>query len=393
MADRFNHIPRELIIDKLYEDTNYHRSPGEFYGFFTFKRNDSVVRLPNAAGFRFIQGIGDHQPYSIAILFTNSNEPEWPDAIDREIGEFSYYGDNRHPGKALSERRGNRFLEHLETLKRTGTSEARKVTPPVLGFQKVKKGNKSYMQFLGLMSLKSLVAEWRIIGGNRFQNYKAIFTILKEQTIQREWLENLVSEGLATPQSISLAPLSWQKWVDTGNAIPLTSTSREIRKEDDTLLNKKELKLLTSIRALSSRDFEYLSAGITTLLSPSVRVTEITRPVSDGGQDFWGLFRIGEEPFAIELKFHGEAKNKKTIGVREVARLIARIRNKEFGIFVTSGYYSLNIQKEILEDNHPIMLLSGKDICKILLSNHKIDENGCIDIKWLKTIQEETYIS
>ena len=40
-------------------------------------------------------------------------ELEWPDFLDEETGIFRYYGDNREPGRALTDtkKKGNLILE------------------------------------------------------------------------------------------------------------------------------------------------------------------------------------------------------------------------------------------------------------------------------------------
>ena len=48
-------------------------------------------------------------------------------------------------------------------------------------------------------------------------------------------------------------------------------------------------------------------------------------------------------------------------------RLISRIKYREFGVLVTTSYVNSQAYKEIIEDNHPIIFITGKDIVDILI--------------------------
>lgn len=53
--------------------------------------------------------------------------------------------------------------------------------------------------------------------------------------------------------------------------------------------------------------------------------------------------------------------------MKDIARLISRIKHREFGIFVTTSYIGQQAYKEmIIEDKHPILIITAIDIIKIL---------------------------
>ena len=56
------------------------------------------------------------------------------------------------------------------------------------------------------------------------------------------------------------------------------------------------------------------------------------------------------------------------VGVKETSRLISRIKHRQFGIFITTSYVGDQAYKEIIEDEHPVVIISGKDIIEILLN-------------------------
>ena len=52
-----------------------------------------------------------------------------------------------------------------------------------------------------------------------------------------------------------------------------------------------------------------------------------------------------------------------------MSRLISRLRHRQFGILVTTSYVSAQAYREIKEDEHPIIVVSGADIVEILRDN------------------------
>ena len=52
-----------------------------------------------------------------------------------------------------------------------------------------------------------------------------------------------------------------------------------------------------------------------------------------------------------------------------MSRLISRIRYRQFGIMVTTSYIHEQAYKEVVEDDHPILIIAGKDIADVLRNN------------------------
>ncbi|MGI9642679.1 MAG: hypothetical protein ACR2N9_07835, partial [Acidimicrobiia bacterium] len=57
-----------------------------------------------------------------------------------------------------------------------------------------------------------LVAIWRSKDGNRFQNYKSLFTILNVESVSRSWISALRNGEVLLDD----APAAWARWVATG---------------------------------------------------------------------------------------------------------------------------------------------------------------------------------
>lgn len=67
----------------------------------------------NAGGFRKKLREDGSGKYAYIVLYTSMEELEWPDYLEEETGIFRYYGDNREPGRALTDtkKKGNLILE------------------------------------------------------------------------------------------------------------------------------------------------------------------------------------------------------------------------------------------------------------------------------------------
>jgi hypothetical protein len=117
--------------------------------------------------------------------------------------------------------------------------------------------------------------------------------------------------------------------------------------------------------------FEKCASVIAQLMDPNIISCDNTRSWRDGGRDAIGVYRIGSGLAYTDVEFALEAKCYKLTsgcGVKETSRLISRLRHRQFGIFITTSYVSLQAYKEIIEDGHPLLILSAADIAQILLS-------------------------
>ena len=125
-------------------------------------------------------------------------------------------------------------------------------------------------------------------------------------------------------------------------------------------------------------EFEKFAARIYQMMDQRVIIDEITRGVIDGGRDAVGRYLLGlpSDPvyaeFSLEAKcyrppLNGQSPN--TVGVKEVSRLISRIRHRQFGILVTTSLVARQAYEEVREDRHPIIFISGRDIAEILIKH------------------------
>jgi hypothetical protein len=306
-------------------------------------------------------------------LVSNLRDNDWPDLLDVFNGYFVYYGDNKKPGKELHDtgKKGNLVLKYMFDSLHLGEREK---IPPIFIFTNTGEGRDVVFRGLavpGLDSIKDtddLVAIWKTKSNQRFQNYKATFSILDVQQISRAWINDIT---LGNPDSKN-APDVWKTWRETGNVKRLcVQNSIKFRSKEEQLpFNSNDNSMLsTIIEYFDHYEFEQFAADIFSLLDKNVENIEMTRFWRDGGRDAIGKYRIGLSVDPVEVEFALEAKHYKTnnsIGVREISRLISRIKNRQFGVLVTTSYVGKQALCEIKEDGHPILCITGGDIISIL---------------------------
>lgn len=339
-----------------------------------------LLSVSNQGGFRYR---GSLQSLEMVVLTTTLSDADWPDALDRETGVFTYYGDNKRPGRALHQtpRHGNEILRSLFDLAH-GSRDDRRRLPPILVFANA--GSWRDVNFLGLAvpgvsdlrSSEDLVAIWKISNGRRFQNYRARLTILDVPKVSREWIRDLVSGVADSPH----APPQWTTWIESGERTPLLATrALEHRPKAEQLPNDAQGKMI--IKAIHQwfvdrpHDFEYCAAAIVRMMLPDIASLDVTRPSRDGGRDAIGQLKLGHGPASILVDFAIEAKCYETqaAGVRDVARLISRLRHRQFGVLVTTTYLDSQAYKEIKDDKHPIIVIAARDIVDLLRLNARGD--------------------
>ena len=184
---------------------------------------DALLRCGNMGGFR-IRGSAKGPAYVLAVLYTTFDDPEWPDTLDISKARFVYFGDNKSPGRALHEtpKGGNELLRQVFDAIHVQPPR-RRIVPPFFVFSKAGSGRD--VRFHGLAApgaadldeTSDLVAIWRTRGTERFQNYRAVFTLLGEPVIARAWIADLVSGRSAMDH----APDAWREWVESSTYHPL----------------------------------------------------------------------------------------------------------------------------------------------------------------------------
>jgi hypothetical protein len=354
----------DLFIDAIYQ--------GGKKGNVTDDPISKLMGCGNQGGFRIA---GKAPSYRFAVLYSSLDDPDWPDYLDFETGLFYYYGDNKQPGYDLHSKKGNRLLKHVFNLIYTSKT-GRSSVPPFFIFIKGPQGRDVVFRGLAapgtreLPPTENLVAIWKNKDGFRFQNYKAVFTILDVPALSRSWLNDIKNGNVLSNN----CPAAWRRWVKTGIYTPLRAPrSVEYRSKGDQLPATNTQKDIVDCIYYYFKDdpyaFEKCAAEIARLMDPNITGYDLTRRWMDGGRDATGKYRIGLIDNAIIVDFALEAKCfsiDNPVKVEHTSRLVSRLRYRQFGILVTTSYVSQQAYKEIKEDRHPVIIICAADIANIL---------------------------
>jgi hypothetical protein len=373
----------DLVVDALYKGKEGGGLEHEVI-------TNLISGVGNRGGFRK-RGRGARP--ALCVLHSTLQHPDWPDRLYPELGRFDYYGDQKEAGKKLHDthKGGNKVLR--ETFHNLHTNH-RDLIPPFLIF--TKSGLRRDVIFRGLAvpgtsalgESEDLLAQWKTASDERFQNYRAVFTILDCSVVSRGWIESV------HPNSSESAPTVWRDWVDTGTYRELRAPRiQEHRKpEEQKPDSAKDEALLETLRSYfddhpkGKYAFEPCAVKIVEIMDPNFTRIDLTRPWRDGGRDAVGSYRIGISRSGLEVDFALEAKCKRSgCGVTDTSRLVSRLRHRQFGIFVTTSWVSEQAYKELVEDRHPVLVISGRDIIEILRSGMSI-RSGKDMLDWLSTV-------
>lgn len=369
----FHNLPStDLVVDAVYAGGTAGNTS-----------DDPIQRLlpvGNQGGFRY-KGSPIAGDVRIVALYTSGENADWPDALDEQAGIFTYYGDNRTPGHQLHDtpRRGNIILQQVFDAAHSDSAARRRV-PPFLLFARAGATGRA-VRFRGLLapgaaalsSDEDLQAIWRSTGGVRFQNYRARFSVLDVPVITRKWINETVAGDPLGPS----CPPEWAAWVQgrSYNTLVAPATSIVRSRKDQLPADPVGQEMLRTIHQhFSGRwtDFEACAVDLWRMMAPATGPTAVTRAVRDNGRDAVGIYQLGPVADRISLDFALEAKcyaADNSVGVRESSRLISRIRHRMFGVLVTTSYVHEQAYTEIREDQHPIVVIAGRDIVDILRSH------------------------
>ncbi len=376
-----------LLVDKIY--------PGGRRGNSSDDPLAPLIGVSNQGGFRII---GSKEVPRLIVLSSNLRDTDWPDNIDKENGIFTYFGDNKKPGHELHDtpRYGNHLLKYIFE-KSHGSRNDRTLVPPILVFTNT--GEYRDVQFLGLavpgvQSLNSnddLIAIWKLKSGKRFQNYQAKFSILNAPIISKLWINDIKA---GQPLSNN-CPEVWRLWIETRifRTLKAERTIQYRTKEEQLPSDDVDIKVINTIQQFFKEEptkFEACAAEIAKMMLKDIISIDITRPVKDGGRDAIGKFRLGDGDSSVLMDFALEAKCyeiENAVAVKELSRLISRLKHRQFGILVTTSYVARQAYQEIKEDGHPIVIIVASDIIDVLKNNGLANEDQLL--KWLSSFSNQ----
>ncbi len=355
------------------------------------KEQDQFVKwLPgmgNSKGIRPVkyQHIKTELPAFIVLVTTqvvHRHYNPWDDIIDYVAGKMYYWGDAKlNRDKNYKDFGGNRVLLSVYENVLDGNL---KLIPPILHFSKTERGK---VIFNGLCVLQKLEMTWYEDKEKPIKNYRCELIILDVEEVNVKWFyQRVYSETLL--EKHSLAPPIWLDYMN-GRTKKIEVFKKEIKSTKEQLPNEntEDARILESLVKLTPTQFEAVIVELFKEM-PHIHHNIIrTRAVKDGGFDFIGEFTI-PFPLKYKIEFLGEAKKygrKNCVGPEMISRLVARLGRGQYGIFVTTSFYSKQAQTEVLEDGYPVKLYSGIDIINFLREQRLIG-NKEIKRSWMEII-------
>ena len=311
------------------------------------------------------------------MLYTSGAEPDWPDALDPYTGAFTYFGDNRSPGRELHDtpRKGNLLLSRVFERAHAGRA-GRGQVPPFLLFDKPGTGRD--VRFRGLLAPART--------GSAAKKTSSRSGAPQEGSGSRTTAPgspSWTSRRVTRPGSPSYSPATrsarparppWRTWVDSGTYTPLLAPPTVIIRSREQ-------------QQPARRGQAPAGPGLPALQGPAARLRAVRRrpdahaasPTSTGSTSPGPGATAAATPSATTSSAHAPTPSRSSsrwkpsathpangVGVRETSRLISRLRHRQFGVLVTTSHLDTQAYQEIREDGHPVVVLAGRDIADIL---------------------------
>lgn len=316
----------------------------------------------------------------------------WHDEFDLDHGHVRYFGDHKPSTIGLpGATKGNRLVLEAARLHAGTTREERLLAPPLLLFRSTtvhREGRalvKGHVEFCGAAIIERLehVVQRDPEAGKSFPNIALDLAVVAGgdvDGIDLRWIDDRRNDELAAEVALRHAPSSWIRWVKEGRvAIPgvrrrvlasTVKTSKEQQPESGTT----EAEVLAELYGFydgRKHAFELLASRVAAevLRESGARYKEgwLSRSSGDGGVDFIGRIDMGSLSASTPVVVLGQAKciqPSSSISPEQVARVVARLRRGWIGVYVTTGSFSKQAQVEIIDDQYPVVLISGRTLAE-----------------------------
>jgi len=311
----------------------------------------------------------------------------WDDTFEQDVGFVRYFGDNRNPLTDPSSARGNALLLAQFAVHTSLDASVREDSVPIFLFRRVSvaarhKGNVMFAG-LGVLERVELVTQFDQARKQTFTNYAFEFAVLglqdQRDSVDWAWVSARRDPRATRSAAAALAPQAWRQWISAGPS-SLARLRRHVLKSRvvpvaDQCPGPSDQRLAATLETIykfydgrKSR-FEALASRVTAFVlerSGAVyREGWVTPEGADHGTDFVGHLTIGSGFAATKVVVLGQAKCERpdspTGGVH-IARTVARLRRGWIGAYVTTSYFSERVQREVLEDQYPILLIHGLEL-------------------------------
>lgn len=346
------------------------RGVNHYQGMFFFRTvvdPDGVERRP-----AFVFQSNNLRPVSV------SNP--WLDVIEPDAGYALYHGDNRTPGRNALDGRGNDAFNSI--ISQYEEPRQRQNAPPVLVFEHAAVDGRTngYRRFAGFGVPTEVRLQTQAIRDGRFTNLAielALFGMEAEgNTFDWKWIDDRRDWTMDAARSNKNAPESWKTWVAEGGAAIERVRRNVVR--DRVFRPSERRQVPASLLGLLDRihqsyrskphGFEGLASFVTQrVIGSHCKRGWVTPRSGDGGIDFVSRLDVGSGMASTSAVVLGQAKNLaplNRVAGRDLARVVARLRRGWIGAFVTTGVFTDSAQRELIDDEYPMLLVDGMRVAE-----------------------------
>ena len=308
----------------------------------------------------------------------------WTDVVRPDEGYAIYYGDNKSPLNidASSVEGNKKMLEAMRLQHSHDIRERMRAAPVLLTTTHGENGSgKGFRRFdgLGVITSAEVILQRPPGARDSFQNIRFEIAILDLKAdfdrVSASWLTRRRLDEGSLESDLEAAPSAWREFVTLGMPSIERLRRRVIHGEiagrsaqvpdagsvlDDILVR--------TIDYFDSRKhhFEGIAARVVERVFEdqglAYRTGWLTQRSGDGGYDFVGSMDfdpIGGFPSSKQVLL-GQAKcERSSTNGKDLARLVARLRAGWYGAYVTTAYFTPQVQKEVLVDSYPLLMVPG----------------------------------
>jgi hypothetical protein len=270
------------------------------------------------------------------------------------------------------------------------------------------KGNLEF-QGLAILTRAERVTQYHPKRKEYFSNYVFDFAVLslasENESFDWRWIGARRDPSLSLADTANFAPTAWREWLKGGpEAVErcrrrvtklLLATTAEQRPVPGTR-EEEALQIIYGFYAGRKPRFEALASRVAQAILQRHGVIYrggwITPPTADGGTDFVGRIDLGSGFATTKLVVLGQAKCEKLdapTGGNHVARIVARLRRGWVGVYVTTSYFSDAVQREVVGDQYPIILINGLELARATLL--LVHEGGFANVEAFLTDVDRRY--
>jgi hypothetical protein len=330
----------------------------------------------------------------------------WQDHFDPDQGHIRYFGDSKPGSRVGAEHSpGNKALLAALSQHGAGTAAERAGAVPLVCFRGVPVAGavKGHVQFcgIGVLSQAERITQWDAKTGQSFANYRFDLVVLslaaEDEQLDWAWINRRRDPTASAAACLRLAPRAWRDWVE-GGAAALPRLRRSLARQRTVTAAEQLPKAGTPEQAALQqilsfyRDRKHRFEALAELVAGRVlrgqgadyRPGWLTPASSDGGADFVGRLDVGDGFARTRLVVLGQAKcEPATTGGLHLARTVARLRRGWLGVFVTTCSFSLAAQREVIDDQYPLVLIHGlrlaQEVCRLAFERHGGDVHALLN--------------